>query len=516
MTRSSWRLAGYGAAVFLSSAGGLVLEIVAGRLVAPYVGMSLYTWTAIIAVVLAGFSMGNWIGGRLAGPDCDATRGAQRVALALAFAAAACLGCLLLLRWFAQPLLSSGLPILVAIVLLATLLFLLPSLLVGIVSPILTKLAVDGAPDPGRAIGRMYALGALGSIVGTLAAGYFFISWIGSTGTVIAVAASYAFLALVFARSARVAGTVAAALAILSVGLTFAGARSGAFSSPCHIESDYYCIRVDDFERVSDRPSRVLALDHLAHGINDRDDPRYLHSSYLHFLAEFTRRRFAPAEAFEAFVIGGGALTLPRAWVAERPAARILVAEIDPAVTRAAADYLWATPHPAVEMIHGDGRVALQSIPPAPRFDIVFSDVYDDMSMPAHLVTREFNREVRARLKPGGVYAVNVIEGGERPAFLYSLVRTLQQDFPAVEVWVDASDAWRLARITSVVIAADAASPFDRLTATRPPARAWTRRPAEELEARISAAGVPILTDDFAPVDRLLVHILLDRDMAER
>ena len=54
MGNSRGRQAFYGAAVFLSSAGGLVLEIVAGRLLAPYVGMSLYTWTAIIAVVLAG------------------------------------------------------------------------------------------------------------------------------------------------------------------------------------------------------------------------------------------------------------------------------------------------------------------------------------------------------------------------------------------------------------------------------------------------------------------------------
>lgn len=516
MIRSSWRLAGYGAAVFVSSAGGLILEIVAGRLVAPYVGMSLYTWTAIIAVVLAGFSIGHWIGGRLAGPDCGAVSGAQRVAYALAFASASTLGCLLLLRWLAQPLLAAGLPILAAIVLLATLLFLLPSLFVGIVSPILTKLAVDSAPDPGRAIGRMYALGALGSIVGTLASGYLFISWIGSTGTVIAVAAAYGLLALLFARVSREAATVASALVIVAGGFGFAGIRTGAFTSPCHIESDYYCIRIDDFERMSGRPSRVLALDHLAHGINDRDDPRYLHSSYLQFLDEYARQRFSPSAPFDAFVIGGGALTLPRAWAADRPAARIVIAEIDPAVTRAAADHMWAPAHPRLEMTHGDGRVALQELPAAPRFDVVFSDVYDDMAMPAHLVTREFNREVRARLKPGGIYAINVIEGGEQPAFLYSLVRTLREDFAAVEVWVDASDAFRLVRITSVILAGDAASPFGQLAAIRPPTRGWVRRPADELAAQIAATRVPILSDDFAPVDRLLSHMLLDRELSER
>src|SRR5210317_2141637 len=54
------------AAQVLVSAASMVVEIVAGRVLAPYVGMSLYTWTSIIAVVLAGFSLGHWIGGRVA------------------------------------------------------------------------------------------------------------------------------------------------------------------------------------------------------------------------------------------------------------------------------------------------------------------------------------------------------------------------------------------------------------------------------------------------------------------
>ena len=47
----------------LVSAASMALEIVAGRALAPYVGMSLYSWTIIIAVVLAGLSLGHWLGG---------------------------------------------------------------------------------------------------------------------------------------------------------------------------------------------------------------------------------------------------------------------------------------------------------------------------------------------------------------------------------------------------------------------------------------------------------------------
>ena len=45
---------------FISSACTLVIELIAGRIMAPYIGVSLYTWTSIIGVVLAGMSGGNF------------------------------------------------------------------------------------------------------------------------------------------------------------------------------------------------------------------------------------------------------------------------------------------------------------------------------------------------------------------------------------------------------------------------------------------------------------------------
>ncbi|MBI3706277.1 MAG: fused MFS/spermidine synthase [Proteobacteria bacterium] len=517
MIRLSARQCGYGAAVFLTSAGGLVLEIVAGRLLAPYVGMSLYTWTAIIAVVLAGFSIGHWIGGNLAGEGCDRTAGAQRVAVALALAAISSMASLVLLRWLSGPLLGAGWSPVAAIVALAAALFLAPSLFVGIVSPILTKLAVDDAAGRhGPAIGRMYALGALGSIAGTLAAGYLFISWIGSTGTVLAVAATYAVLALVFAVPGRAATALTVVLAMLGGSFGYAGYRAKAFVSPCRIESDYYCIRIDNFAQASGRPSAIMVLDHLAHGINDRDDPGLLYSTYLHFLDEYARRLLPTREALQAFVVGGGALTLPRAWAHDRPGAAIRVAEIDPAVTGAAAAYMWATPTNGLRIDHGDGRLILQSLPMARQFDVILGDAFHDISIPAHLVTKEFHAQIHARLKPDGFYAVNVIEGGPRPLFLLSLLRTLAEEFISVEVWVDATELDAATRITYVIIAADLMTPFGRLQSTRGLQRNWVRLPSPDLAHHAATLGVPILTDDYAPVDRLLAHVIFDPELAER
>ncbi|MYB76990.1 MAG: spermidine synthase, partial [Chloroflexi bacterium] len=60
--RGIWRA---GTIVFLASFCTLVVELTAGRMIAPYLGVSLYTWTSVIGVMLAGISLGNYIGGRI-------------------------------------------------------------------------------------------------------------------------------------------------------------------------------------------------------------------------------------------------------------------------------------------------------------------------------------------------------------------------------------------------------------------------------------------------------------------
>ena len=88
------------------AAASLVVEIVAGRMLAPYVGMSLYTWTSIIAVVLAGFSVGHWVGGRLAEwPEGAALRANGWAMLAAALTTG---GAVLALRWSAAAVSFAG------------------------------------------------------------------------------------------------------------------------------------------------------------------------------------------------------------------------------------------------------------------------------------------------------------------------------------------------------------------------------------------------------------------------
>lgn len=507
------------ATLTIASAASMALEIAAGRMIAPYVGMSLYTWTAVIAVVLAGLAVGHWVGGVLAqqipAPDAKRSgaflgvekapaqdRGREKLFLILLAAALTAFASQFLLRAASAPLLGGLAPV-SAVVAITTLAFFLPSFFAGAVGPLATFLAIEAAPDArGKILGRMYALGAVGAIAGVLLSGLVLIPYLGSSRTVAAIAAAYALGAcLVSGGMARI---VAVAAALLALGVT---AAFGATWTPCERESGYFCIRVDD----TGPGSRVLALDHLAHGVNDRDDPTRLHSPYIALIDEIVQRRF-PDGPRAAFFVGGGAYTLPRAWAARWPEAAMTVAEIDPEVTRMARDRLWLDAPLTIR--HRDARLALAE--ESGRFDAIVGDAFADISIPPHLVTDEFHALVAARLSPGGVYAMNVVDLLRHPRFVTSLAATLRQRFPSVELWLDESAVSPAeGRTTWIVLASDRATDSGSVVATDGSARSWVRVPLDGMLRVVPESQRVTLTDDHAPVARLLGRLLTDRRFAE-
>jgi hypothetical protein len=181
-----------GLTVFLSAGAALAVEIIAARIMAPVVGMSLETWTAVIAVVLSGLSIGHWVAGRLYTDHEVPGRGDLVIAVSLALAAVTTAAAAYLRVAAFDIVEGLGGAGAFSIVTLAALLFFAPSFFAGIIAPAATALALaDGAADRGRVIGRMFALGAGGSILGTMTAGYVMLSWIGSFHSLLLIAGTY-------------------------------------------------------------------------------------------------------------------------------------------------------------------------------------------------------------------------------------------------------------------------------------------------------------------------------------
>ena len=482
------------------SAASLVVEIVAGRMLAPWLGMSLYTWTSIIAVVLAGFSVGHWVGGIFAGWRMRSALAAT--AWALAGAALTSGIAVFLLRWLAAPAIAALDNPLAAIIVLTMLAFFLPSFFAGIPAPVLTQVAVKAAPArSGRALGAMFAAGAFGAIGGTLAAGFIFISWLGTTATLAIIACLYSVLAaILFLHAGRMAAHSGAMTALVLVICVLPATGSLALPDPCLSESRYFCIRVEDVSADTGEPTRLMVLDHLAHGVSVRDTPARMVTPHAALLDALPRARFE-GKPFSAFFIGGGSFTIPRAWAASGISADMTIAEIDPEVTRIATEHFWFDPATA-RVLDMDARLALNA---ANRtFDVIVGDAFTDIAVPAHLVTREFFALVRERLSEDGIYVMNVVDHLDRMRALAAMARTLKSVFPVVEVWAEATRPEPGARVTFILLAGKSETPAARVTGAPPDSMQFGRLSARVVEALIERTGVPVMTDDLAPIDRLM------------
>ena len=181
-----------------------------------------------------------------------------------------------------------------------------------------------------------------------------------------------------------------------------------AVSSPCEVESDYHCATVTaDPARDG---GRVLTLDDLRHSYVDLDDPRHLEFEYVRWLADSidglrpgaARRRLRRRGRLHAAPLAPG-----RAARARGPS----VLEVDADVTALARRRLGLRTSRALRVTTGDARVTLRRVPSSSA-DVVVGDAFGAEAVPWHLATAEWMRDVRRVLRPGGLYALNVIDRG--------------------------------------------------------------------------------------------------------
>ena len=478
--------------VVLSSAAVLVLEVLVNRLVAPYVGLTLETYTASIGVALAAIAAGAALGGRLA--DRRDPRRWLGPALALG-------GALLLLARPTVFSLGPDLPPGAAATVILVTAAVGPSVLVlSTVTPGVVKLRLRTLAETGSTVGRLSALGTLGALAGTFLTGFFLLSALPVSRVLLAVGVLLVVLGLVLAvllprRSGDAVTRVGTEpLLVLAV----AGAVSAqvllATDSSCERETRYYCASV-----VADaqRPSgRTLVLDGLQHSYVDLADPAHLEFSYTQRFGDVLAER--PAGPVDVLHLGLGGGTFPRHVAQVRPGSRSTVLEVDPGVLDLDRDRLGLVTGPDLQVRVGDARTSIARLPSA-AYDVVVGDAFGSLAVPWHLTTREMVAQVRRVLRPGGTYVLNVIDNPPN-AFAAAEAATLVEAFG--HVVAHGSAAQRAGRVGGnfVLVASDRPVRRDEL-ARLAGARGSTDAP---WDARELAGGAAVLTDDDAPVDQLL------------
>lgn len=538
--------------IFFSSACIMIVELVAGRLIARTLGSSLYTWTSIIGVVLAGMSLGNYIGGRMA------DRWRPRAFLGWLFlgASATCLATLLLngflsqSAWFSRVVENWQMNLPTRIVVSTLVLFLLPALMLGTISPATAKLALDRSHTVGGTIGSVYAWGAIGSIVGTFVAGFWLIAALGARGVVLAVALALGLIGLSLGpRRAVHAAWVTVVVALLWLSQT---AWEAAFQVACRFgvqegeevtawsnetsawegtgryerpsfarDGNYQFVKVCSFDDDDDtgRELHKLELDSLLHGYVDLSDPSYLEYEYERIYGALAKIFAEGRGSISAFFIGGGSYTFPR-WVQhEWPGSRCDVAEIDPLVLEANHQALGLPRDTTIRTYLNDARVVVNELPARGQYDLILGDAFNDLAVPWHLTTLEFHRKLRRLLRDDGVLLTNIIDDVEAGGlFLGAYIETVQRVFAHVYVFCTDPDGVKEGQETFVVAATDAddAELHERLGALLPghgedfPGSLLTAEDLARLKARCRGR---ILTDDDAPVENLMEPVVRRKQM---
>jgi len=496
--------------VLLSSAAVLVLELLAARMLIPYVGNTIETYTAIIGVVLAGIALGTWLGGRAA------DRAAPRRLLAPLLVTSGALAA------FTVPIidvLGVGLrgtgP--ATAVILSTLAFLAPAAVLSAVTPVVIKLQLDSLERTGSVVGRLSAIATVGGIAGTFLTGFVLVGLFPTRVTIRVLAALIVVggivVAVGLARGGRssderaigrmapdgtapLLGIMPIVVALLALGV------STLSDGPCEEESAYFCIAVRDDPGSS--TGRVLWLDTLPHSHVDPSDPTVLSFTYTAWYGDAIGAIAPDGRPLHALHIGAGGLTMPRYLRSEHPGSTQLVQELDPLVVDVARRRLGFEPGDDVRIVTGDARRTVTDLARRSQatdtdgFDLVIGDAFGGVAVPWHLTTREFVTDLRSLMSPDGVYLLNVIDHGPR-MFLRAEVATIADVFRHVAVLERSGGPGG----NHVVIASDRPLPVDAIVQrNRIRARDDVVTAGASLVALIDGAG--ILIDDRAPVDQLL------------
>jgi spermidine synthase len=157
---------------------------------------------------------------------------------------------------------------------------------------------------------------------------------------------------------------------------------------------------------------------------------------------------------------------------------------------------------------HTDARVALSSAARA-SYNVIVGDVFHDVAVPYHLTTSEYAALVRSRLTDDGLYVLNVVDAFPDPLLVKSVVRTLAEHFPQVDVWLDQIPVGP-SRATYIISARNRQSPWPRVVKSGDGlARSWLRVTETVANTGTVPESLPVLTDDFVPVERLVSRLLL-------
>ncbi|MFA6254612.1 MAG: fused MFS/spermidine synthase [Patescibacteria group bacterium] len=482
--------------VFIAGTVVMILELIGSRILAPYLGNSIFVWASLIGVILGALSLGYYLGGHF-----SANNPKLKFLAAIIFAAGLSI---LIITLIKDLVLFSAIELGVKTgsILATLILFTVPSVLLGMVSPYALRLKIEKIENSGGVAGNLYALSTIGSIAGTFLAGFYLIPTFGSTQILFGLSAVLIITALL--GGGKKTKAIALILVIIIWSLNQLVPSQFVFEG----DSAYNHIIVKDTIDKNNEEVRILYLATESHS-GVYKNPNELYASYHQFYRLDTL--FKP-KIEKALTLGGGAYVAPRDFLKRFPKALMTVVEIDPKVTEVAKQYFWLQDNPRLKIDHQDGRIFLNNN--REKFDVIYGDAFSSYySIPFQLTTKEAAEKIYNSLTDDGIFILNIIAAldGDKAKLFQAEYKTLQSVFPQLYLFPTRYyNGENQGKYQNLVLIATKNQ--TRLTKQELVKEA-TSKQKELLEHLWEGPleldpSLPILTDNFAPVDYYISKLL--------
>ena len=501
------------------------LEFSVSRLLIPIFGSTIYTWGSLIGVVLVGLSGGYHLGGRLADKNpnfekfCSILFSAGLYILFIPMISAIIIDFTIgITNTLTDPNLDSYASNLNSLV--ATfILIITPTLLLGMVSPYAVKLATKSLDRLGNTSGNLYSVSTIGSIVGTFVTVFILIPFVQINHVLYGMG-----ILLVVTSTIKLRNFVKAIalilLVIVSISIFFDDVNTISLDfrnlhfHPGNViyETETLYSHLDVIDNYNSINNRVLFLNGYPHSIMDRSDPNTLESKYTKF---FPLGLILKENITKVLFIGGGGFSGPKYFLQNYPNIAVDVVEIDPKVVEVAKEYFFLDEsNPKLNIYVQDAREFLNKY--TGSYDMIVLDAFSKSYVPFHLMTVEFYKLLSDKLSNGGVVISNHIgspSNAQATSDLYRAnLKTFLQVFPKVFVFLtDHSKSLQNIILASVkggqIDEYDISDKFEIANLQES-----TSKVIEEIDYQdyvlennlIDKNDVPIITDQYAPVEKLL------------
>ncbi|MDP8906169.1 MAG: fused MFS/spermidine synthase [Thermoproteota archaeon] len=511
--------------VFIAGIATMSLEFAASRLLTPVFGSSIYTWGSLIGVVLVGLSIGYHVGGRLAdkNPDfekfCSILFSSGLYIVFIPFISSSVID-------FTSTIMldmpsdndGNNLNSLVATFILLA----IPTFLLGMISPYAIKLATKTLDRLGNISGNLYSVATIGSIAGTFVTVFvlipvFEINHIMYGLGVLLISSSLVGLRII----PKI--LVFSIIIVLSYSLVFDDNQIISldfhnvhfYPGKLIYEAETLYSHLDVIDNYNSINNRALFLNGYLHSEMSKDNPNDLVVDYTKF---FPLGMVLNNDAKKVLFIGGGGFSGPKYFLQSYPNISVDVVEIDPAVVEVAKEYFSLDDtNPNLRIFTQDGREFLANH--QEKYDLIILDAFSKSYVPFHLMTIEFYNILYNKLNPNGVIISNHIgspNSNQDTSNLYRAnLKTMLDVFPIVYVFpTDYSKS------VQNIILATIKSENNGQGSNSP-----NRLEKEELvqlqenstliidvnyadylldSSKVKTDDVPLLTDQYAPVESLL------------